>query len=217
MKIAISLLLACAACGAQTLHSVTNLVAGFTVSFQQTFYVPGFWVADRIREGNAGVDPMEDASFAEWREVDDSRYWMNDWPSGDYFFDGTNNYVVPNNNSMLSVPLFSLDYVLSNDPSFWANSDARWSQLITMGAQLSTATYTNIVASDFPDWVYFVSQDFWQGGDVWVDFDASGIPQIREGAQPSDFGKYLSDSSINPSWIEPLSVHGKGKALGHSK
>lgn len=53
-------------------------------------------------------------------------------------------------------------------------------------------------------------------GEYWLDFDSTGTIRLST-TQPSDFGKWAWDGSLNPSWVEPLAVHGKGKALGHGK
>lgn len=49
-------------------------------------------------------------------------------------------------------------------------------------------------------------------GEYWLDYDGSGNLRLST-AQPSDFGKWAWDGSINPSWVEPLTAkkhHGKG-------
>lgn len=50
------------------------------------------------------------------------------------------------------------------------------------------------------------------GGEFWIDFASDGTARVST-LQPSDFGKWAWDGSVNPSWAEPLSAkrsHGKG-------
>lgn len=56
------------------------------------------------------------------------------------------------------------------------------------------------------------------GGEFWIDFAPNGTVRINI-SEPSDFGKWAWDGSINPNWVEPLSVveHGKHLAKGHAK
>lgn len=56
-------------------------------------------------------------------------------------------------------------------------------------------------------------------GEYWVDWSADGVIRIVQTA-PFDFGKWLSDGSINPSWVEPPLApvqQGKRLAKGHNK
>lgn len=49
--------------------------------------------------------------------------------------------------------------------------------------------------------------------EYWIDFDSTGSARAST-VRPVDFGKYLWDGSINPSWVEPVSAkkqHGKGR------
>jgi len=60
--------------------------------------------------------------------------------------------------------------------------------------------------------------DLVSGGEAWIDFGPGGIGRI-ELSQPVDFGKWLWDGSINPSYVEPpaLAPPKNGKAKGHNK
>jgi len=50
-------------------------------------------------------------------------------------------------------------------------------------------------------------------GEYWIDWSSLGVIRITAGATgPPDFGKYLSDGSINPNYVEPLALRGKGHA-----
>lgn len=57
-----------------------------------------------------------------------------------------------------------------------------------------------------------LSSSFAWPGEYWIDFDATGSPRVSM-TQPSDFGKWAWDGSVNPSWFEPLAKKGHGK--GH--
>lgn len=50
------------------------------------------------------------------------------------------------------------------------------------------------------------------GAEYWIDFASDGTARIAT-TQPSDFGKWAWDGSINPSWIALK----KGFAKGHNK
>lgn len=47
-------------------------------------------------------------------------------------------------------------------------------------------------------------------GEYWIDYDSTGVARMST-AQPSDFGKWAWDGSINPSWVAAK----KGYAKGH--
>lgn len=50
------------------------------------------------------------------------------------------------------------------------------------------------------------------GGEFWIDFGPFGVARVNT-SQPSDFGKWAWDGSINPSWTAAK----KGFAKGHNK
>lgn len=52
----------------------------------------------------------------------------------------------------------------------------------------------------------------YSAGEYWLDFDSGGILRFSA-TQPSDFGKWAWDGSINPSWTAAK----KGFAKGHNK
>ena len=53
-----------------------------------------------------------------------------------------------------------------------------------------------------------------QSGDVWIDWNADGSLRVSNSAiEPTEFGKWLSDGSLNPNYIgPPVSSKKHGKA-----
>lgn len=53
------------------------------------------------------------------------------------------------------------------------------------------------------------------GGEFWIDFDSTGIARVST-SEPSDFGKWAWDGSINPNYVEPIAPlkSTRGKHLG---
>lgn len=49
-------------------------------------------------------------------------------------------------------------------------------------------------------------------GEYWIDFGQDSSMRVST-IQPSDFGKWAWDGSVNASWVEPLAKKGHGK--GH--
>lgn len=70
----------------------------------------------------------------------------------------------------------------------------------------------------YPDYLGVLHSEMpWESGEYWIDF-ASDLTVRISTTQPSDFGKWAWDGSINPSWVEPPLApvtHKRGK--GHNK
>lgn len=77
-----------------------------------------------------------------------------------------------------------------------------------------------VVSGPYPDYEgwYLWSVPFWSEGmtpgEYWIDFALDGTARINT-TQPSDFGKWAWDGTINPSWVEPVSLKGKGHTKRH--
>lgn len=51
-------------------------------------------------------------------------------------------------------------------------------------------------------------------GEYWIDWSPTGVIRI-ESSRPLDFGKWMSDGSINPYYTEPILLKGKGRSKKH--
>lgn len=53
-------------------------------------------------------------------------------------------------------------------------------------------------------------------GEYWVDWSFAGDIRVVQ-SKPEDFGKWLSDGSVNPYWVEPVAPLQKKHGKGHAK
>ena len=88
-----------------------------------------------------------------------------------------------------------------------------YSDVLTLDVPAGFVFLTCTVTSGYPDYngnpnnVTFPTI----AGEYWLDMDSTGNPRISS-SQPSDFGKWAWDGSINPDYVAPLLIrkhHGK--------
>lgn len=97
-----------------------------------------------------------------------------------------------------------------SDSGFTGYSDA-----LTLDIPDAFVFLTCMVTSGYPDYngnwdnVAFPTAP----GEYWLDMDSTGTPRLSS-SQPSDFGKWAWDGSINPNYAELLS-RGKGHTKKH--
>lgn len=67
--------------------------------------------------------------------------------------------------------------------------------------------YSGTVGSMFPE----TRNSFPVPGEYWIDFYPDNCGFRVTTSKPSDFGKWSWNGSVNPSWIEPAPLKGKGR------
>lgn len=91
--------------------------------------------------------------------------------------------------------------------------------------------YSDVLSLDVPDGFVFLTLSVTSGypdyngdysnlpfpktsGEYWLDMDSTGSPRLST-SQPTDFGKWAWDGSINPNYVAPAAVHGKSHIKKH--
>lgn len=110
---------------------------------------------------------------------------------------------------------------------YWDSNSVSFATVISVPGFQNTLTCSAVypdtaavywsLSGGYPD--YFGSAGgtlSFTGGEFWIDFDPSTTSLVQVGrisnSQPSDFGKYLWDGSVNPNYVAPLLVkkhHGR--------
>jgi len=108
-------------------------------------------------------------------------------------------------------PIDSGTRTLVNGPGGVTDSGfTGYSDVLTLEVPDGFVFLTLSVTSGYPDYngdynnIPFPSVP----GEYWIDMDSSGVPRLST-SQPSDFGKWAWDGSINLNYVAPLVAHGK--------
>lgn len=104
-------------------------------------------------------------------------------------------------------------YIITSD--VWQRQ-SEYQDTITAEVPYDQTCYMIWISGPAPDYnwgQYEFYPNLGASGEYWFDFNSDGTMRWAN-SEPSDFGKWAWDGTINPSWVEPLVVKGK---KGHRK
>lgn len=107
------------------------------------------------------------------------------------------------------------DWTSGTDEISWLQQG--YSDVLTWDLQDDWAWMIVDISGPAPDYQNFQGNFSVQPGEIlpgeyWLDFDLNGKMRLST-TQPTDFGKWAWDGSVNPSWVSAK----KGFAKGHNK
>lgn len=101
---------------------------------------------------------------------------------------------------------------IGNDPDTGFNIwNTTFGEISGATLSITNQPYDFWVEGPIPDYPGYADYGSISSGEYWIDVAPGGGDFRLSTTQPSDFGKWAWDGSVNPSWIAPR----KGKALGH--